>query len=347
MKVTDVLTISEIVPAELTDAQWRALHALRVTIDLEELPDDQPIVLEEMKGEMLVGRAGSRTRYWMAWDGPDAAGFAWLNVDLKDNLHLAWSWVAVAPGSRRRGIGTRLLQAVALAAVEEERTLLGSDFRHGSEGALFAPVFGFEEKSVEHHNRTYVSSIESSMIDAWIERAEERAAGYRLVSWTGITPEEHVEDFARVFNVMNTAPRDDLDMQDFEMTPELLRDRDATLDPRGVEKWVLAAVAPDGAFAGFTELFFSKWRGDVAHQGNTGVDPAHRNRGLGRWLKGSMLRRLREERPDVEKIDTWNAGSNEPMLAINHAMGFAPVNVWANAQAPLATVQSRLEELGR
>ena len=346
-EVSELLTISEIQPGELTGPQWHAIHALRVAVDLEELPDDQPIVLDEMKGEMLVGRAGSRTRYWAAWDGAVAAGFAWCYVDLNDNLHLAWSWVAVDPGQRRLGIGTRLLRAVADAAAAEERTVLGIDFRHATAGAAFAPAFGFEEKSIEHHNRTLVGSIDDKMIQSWIDRASERARGYTLRMWTAPTADDDVAAFARVFSVMNTAPRDDLDVGDVELTPELVRDREAELVPRGLEKWIMVAEAPDGTFAGFTEMFFSKWRGEIAHQGNTGVDPAFRNLGLGRWLKAAMYQRLRTERPEVEKIDTWNAGSNEPMLAINHAMGFAPINVWANAQASLSTVQDRLASAGR
>ncbi|MGB7860052.1 MAG: GNAT family N-acetyltransferase, partial [Acidimicrobiia bacterium] len=57
----------------------------------------------------------------------------------------------------------------------------------------------------------------------------------------------------------------------------------------------------------------------------------HRNKGLGRLLKASMAKRFVGEFPDVEWIDTGNAGSNEPMLNINIAMGFKPVlmiNAW-------------------
>jgi hypothetical protein len=35
--------------------------------------------------------------------------------------------------------------------------------------------------------------------------------------------------------------------------------------------------------------------------------------------------RLAATRPDVETVQTWNAAANEPMLRINRALGFAPV----------------------
>lgn len=335
--------IREFAAGELNDANLKELHRLRVAIDLEDLPDDTPVHFDEMVAELAGKDVGSRNRRWIAWQGSAAVGYGSLNLDLQDNLHLGWSWVCVDPGFRRRGVATSMLRVIAAALQSEQRTSLGLDFRHGSEGAIVAPRFGFEEKSVEHHNRTTVGKIDAAMIDSWVARSTERATGYELRFWESPTLTADLGEYARVFNVMNTAPRDELDMEDRHMTSELMHDREAQLPIRGVQKWVMAAVAPDGSFSGFSEIFFSNWRDDVCYQGNTGVDPAHRNLGLGRWLKAAMFLQLRERRPAVTKIDTWNAGSNEPMLAINHAMGFAPINVWANAQADLAVVRSQLE----
>ena len=58
------------------------------------------------------------------------------------------------------------------------------------------------------------------------------------------------------------------------------------------------------------------------------MDREHRNLGLGRWLKAANALRLLDERPEVTTIETWNAGVNAAMLAINHAMGFQPVAEW-------------------
>ncbi len=49
--------------------------------------------------------------------------------------------------------------------------------------------------------------------------------------------------------------------------------------------------------------------------------PAHRGHRLGLRMKLAMLAWLRDERPDVESADTWNASGNAPMIAINDALG--------------------------
>ena len=47
-----------------------------------------------------------------------------------------------------------------------------------------------------------------------------------------------------------------------------------------------------------------------------------RRRGLGRWLKATMLDLVLRERQQVTRVRTSNAYSNESMLRINEALGF-------------------------
>jgi ribosomal protein S18 acetylase RimI-like enzyme len=72
----------------------------------------------------------------------------------------------------------------------------------------------------------------------------------------------------------------------------------------------------------------------------TGVDPATRGRGLGKWIKAAMLLQVRETHPETVYVTTENAGSNDAMLAINHRLGFRLVR-------EATTYQIGLEELRR
>jgi GNAT superfamily N-acetyltransferase len=74
----------------------------------------------------------------------------------------------------------------------------------------------------------------------------------------------------------------------------------------------------------------------------TAVDPKHRDKGLGRWLKAANVLRLLDERPAARYVETWNAFSNGPMLGINIAMGFEIVNSFAAYQITTSALQERL-----
>src|SRR5438309_1017355 len=79
---------------------------------------------------------------------------------------------------------------------------------------------------------------------------------------------------------------------------------------------------PDGVISGMTDVTWAPYRRTLIEQQFTGVLPAARGRGIGKWIKAAMLLHVRELYPDAEWVVTGNAHSNAPMLKINRTMGF-------------------------
>lgn len=124
---------------------------------------------------------------------------------------------------------------------------------------------------------------------------------------------------------MNTAPRSPSTQGHQPARHEVRAAMEATA-AEGVTTWTICARHDvSGEIVGYTELALSPHTPWKAAQGDTGVHPDHRERGLGRWLKAHNAVRLLDERPEVGFIETWNASANAPMLAINRAMGFETV----------------------
>jgi RimJ/RimL family protein N-acetyltransferase len=84
------------------------------------------------------------------------------------------------------------------------------------------------------------------------------------------------------------------------------------------------AVSPDDELVGYTELVLVPDDRD-AHQAETLVHPAHRGHRLGMALKRANLDTLRTDAPDRRRVHTHVAPDNAAMNAVNHALGFAPV----------------------
>ena len=104
----------------------------------------------------------------------------------------------------------------------------------------------------------------------------------------------------------------------------------------------IAVHRPSGDFVGSTSVSTDLLQPDQAWQWETVVHPDHRNKGLGRWLKAAMIEEIVADHPQVDRIDTWNAGSNEPMLNINIAMGYEPIFISNTWQGDLAAARARL-----
>jgi RimJ/RimL family protein N-acetyltransferase len=84
---------------------------------------------------------------------------------------------------------------------------------------------------------------------------------------------------------------------------------------------ILARHRTTGEAAGITTLCVHELRPQIAAQEDTSVLAPHRGHRLGLRMKLAMLEWLRQERPDVQSVDTWNAQGNAPMIAINEALG--------------------------
>ena len=322
----------------------RGVHAAVVATERDLLPDDPPTPFGELVDDLTHRYGSRRKRHWVVRVDGRVAGAAELRMDLVDNLHLGWAQLVVHPEQRGRGAGTALMRALVDATEAEGRSVLAVFLRRQPPVTAFLSGLGFAEKLVETQSRLVVADVDVDLLRRWVARAPERASGYVLRAWDDRTPPELLEAFAEAQHIMNSAPREDLDMDDETMTPDRLRDREEAFFDRGQRWWTVAAVErATGRVVGFTDLYFTRWRDDVAFQGNTGVDPAHRGRGIGRWIKAAMLLRLLDERPSVRRVDTYNAASNEAMLRINVEMGFRPLTAWSDWQAGVEAVARRLD----
>jgi mycothiol synthase len=321
-------------------AEWLAvLNALSAEVD----PESAPTPLAETIA--LLRTAPDRYRLWsiLARDETGAlVGVARMEYDPDhdENPDLFNVSLGVLPEHRRLGVGTELLAAVGKVAREEGRTrLLGVTSESVPAGAEFALAIGAESKLESHVNRLLLADVDRAELQRWVDEGPTRAPDYEIINWGTEVPEPYLADWADLIGVMNTAPRDDLELNDTHATPEQIREGEKQLLAIGAEMWVLAARRrSDGAWAGFHNLVWYPWDPACLHIGATGVRPEHRGHALGKWLKGAMTLRVLDERPEATWIETDNADSNDAMLGINRLMGYRPwiaETLWELATATL------------
>lgn len=313
----------------------------------ESWPEDPPIGLEETLRNLRNIPPFIEPRLWAVRqkDGPEivAMGQVWV-ARTEDNQHLADFGISVLPEMRRQGIARRLLARVVEAARALDRRLLltGTDSKVPA-GEAFMNRLGAHKGLTAHTNQLDLHDLDRDLLRDWQKRARERAAGFTLGLWDGPYPEEALAEVVAMKQAINRAPRGSLEVEDATWTPERLRQEDASMVQRKVERWTMfVREAATGEIAGYTELFWNPERPETLHQGDTAVFEKFQNRGLGRWLKAAMMEKALRERPQVKRVRTGNADSNAPMLKINTEMGFKPYKSWTVWQVELDRVDDYL-----
>jgi GNAT superfamily N-acetyltransferase len=225
----------------------------------------------------------------------------------------------VHPVERRAGVGTRLLDTVAAAALDLGMSgLLTEPLREGSDGEGFCVARGLRPALALTFTRLPLDAAEVPQAGP--------VSGYRLVYWEGTVPDELAATFARSRRAMDDMPMEDADHDPQPWDVERLHAIAEAVARRGEILCTTAVVAADGEIAGFTELVVpGDGTGDGQHYG-TGVLPEHRGRGLARWMKVESILRARARFAGLAGLLADTADSNAPMRRINESLGYRPTH---------------------
>jgi mycothiol synthase len=307
-----------------THEELAALHSIEAPVEAERGSHRMPHALDAYIAFSRKLPSQFDDHSWLVEGSegdPVACGFCWSNS--AGDPRVMECDVLVRRDRRRRGIGARLFAAIRDETVKERRSLLTwSTFDTVPAGESFSRRLGAGVARVNRTSELLLADVDWTMIERCAQPERGRDLGYRLDMVDGVFPEHLRADAATFHQIMQTAPREDLDVGDTIIDADFVAELDQALLEAGRMRWTAFVRAPDGACVGGTEVTFEPSEPETVHQQNTGIDPAHRGIGLAKWAKATMLLRIRHELPEAVRVRTDNAFSNTPMLAINDALGF-------------------------
>lgn len=231
--------------------------------------------------------------------------------------------VWILPEHRRQGLASRSLEVAVQTAERLGRDVL-SGFAHDTvpAGMEFARAIGGKPKIDFNINTVEIAELDLELLQSWRARGPERAPNYSVVIIDGMYPEHLLEGMARLYVVLERdMPHPDT-WEPREYTADLVRDWIGNF-LEGVD--LLSAIAIEtasGEPVGLSQLGRRHADKSTWFVTTTMVHPEHRGNSLGKWVKSASCLEALERWPGGEWIETGNAHTNEPMLAINHAMGF-------------------------
>ncbi|WP_407563080.1 GNAT family N-acetyltransferase [Streptomyces sp. 184] len=323
----EIAVVRDAAPA--ADA-WRAVVAAARAADLPGVP--APVREEVLAGLRGDARTGGRTA--PAWAATGAEGEVTAVAGVRPATSPGPGRTAadlqlyVHPAARRRGTGTLMLAAVAATAREEGWDTLRAAAPACTPADVFCLRHGFVRERVVHHLLLPLAEVHR----AWLaELVCADHPGYRLTTWYAPPTPAPATAVPRTGSATPTG--DPADPGDPAIPDGLAAavpgfafgTPDGAPEPGHGRLLTVAAVhTGTGAVAGYTEVLIPPAPAPRAQQCHTAVVPAHRRRGLGRWVTAEMLRRLHAEHPQISEVETAAADGDTAALALDEQLGFRP-----------------------
>jgi GNAT superfamily N-acetyltransferase len=274
----------------------------------------------------------------------------------------------VLPEFRNHGIGTALFDHMEALARESGRTTCQTQATHTrpADGERVEALSGFGHLSTIDPGVRFMRKrryqleqikrisflnlpVEANKMQS-LHRSAQIAAGddYRVVGWTGRTPQRWIRDLALLKTRMSTDdPTAGLDVSEENWDESRVIDRDEKQAASGREMFtVVVEHVPTGRLVGLSELSIPGDRTGPARQEDTLVLSNHRGHRLGLLLKTANLLALASANPGSPLVYTFNAEENRPMLNINEMIGFRAVGCEGGWKKVLPTVHGQQDARG-
>lgn len=307
------------------DAVLAAMAVLNACRE-HETPWLAPLTAYRHRMDVLHSWDGSPERHYLGSVDGEPVAVASLELVEYDNTDFAWVGLQVRPDRRRRGHGSALLDELARTSRERGRTKIGGSGWELPATMPFAAHHGFQLGSVEVARQQRPLELPPGLAAEALAEAAPYAEGYELVQLVGPTPPNLLPGVVALASSINDAPTDDLEVEDEVFTAERVRAyEDHTMDAGYRFYRLLVRHRDTGELAGHTVVVVDAERPELAHQHDTSVLREHRGHRLGLLLKAEMMRWLAAVEPRIEVLDTWNAESNDHMIAVNERLGYQAV----------------------
>jgi GNAT superfamily N-acetyltransferase len=317
----------------LDPANIRVWHGMFLAAKPVDEPLTPPPSLAMYTGWMTQGEEYFEREGWLVpGERGDWAGAYVLEMPTQDNTHRAKLDLIVPVAGRRRGLGTALARHAIERARGHERTLLRGGAVEGSAGVAFAAAMGAQHDMTEVLRVQELDAIPAGRLAGLRAKAEAAARGYSLVSWTGGTPDEYVDQVALVAMALEDAPQT-AGHEPVAIDAERVRKDERRVAVQGLRYYSLAARCDEtGELAGITQVGVDPEQPQWGFQELTAVTRAHRGHRLGMLLKVAMLEWLAGAEPQVRQVITGNAAANQHMISINEELGYRVLERWQTWQ---------------
>ena len=267
---------------------------------------------------------------WLVFENETLVGYSFTSETNEKNPahnirnHIIMGFIAIHPQYRRQHIAKELLKVIVTYAGQNGKKIIQTDVYTTQAKNFIENTLKVTPAKTGNENRLYLHKIDWNLINKWIEDGKGRNPGV-ILSLHNRIPDDLIEEFCEIYNITSDQePSGELEEQYVE-TSESRRVMEVRFKELNQELLTIITQEQDMKISSLTEILFDPNAEYQASQLLTGVKEEYRGKGLGKWIKASMLNHLKENYPTIKFVRTGNADLNAPMRSINDRLGFKTI----------------------
>ncbi|MHA1435536.1 MAG: GNAT family N-acetyltransferase, partial [Candidatus Heimdallarchaeota archaeon] len=301
--------IKKFLPKETSREVWEKLHPFREKNFRELYPEDSLPSREITEKNYSSGWPGYENHYYIVYKEKSEKEiianmhFSYPRKDAPDfekNKHNSYFYIIIASEYRRQGLGIKLFEFLLNKIVNERGCKNAETDSYRISGKTFCEKYGAQTINVGAENRLQMKDVDWDLINNWIVEGPQKAPDVTLESYS-IAPEKDIEEISKLETELEAEmPSLDEGEDKWEdiYTLEKLREYEKKLKNSGTIRYVLLTREKDGTISGMTETRYNpNDRPERAEQGLTGIRKEYRGRGMGKWMKATMIAYVKENYP--------------------------------------------------
>jgi len=227
---------------------------------------------------------------------------------------------------------------------DETSNSLAIDSKEGMNDYI-ADHFGAYVGAIEEFYELKVKETNIEKINTWLAEAPTKFPNLRIAFYKNI-PDDLLEEFATVFTQFLSDMPASSELGEMVVTAEGTKSNQEAWKLRNYCAYRYFIFNEDNQLIAITNVSVNLKQPQEVHQYMTGVMEKYRGRGLSKWLKAAMFKKLTADFPELDKIETETHPENHASRELSKQMGYKRMGSKKEFLIDRTTIIKHLRESG-
>ncbi len=303
-----------------TDEDWKRYYDFRVKsyeLKKEPMPFDSWEKLKEINFKSLKER---KEMTYMVWKNGVEHNIFYFSIMFKDDLEKRLAYLNNRMNDQH--VEAKLLDMIFQKFIEydESSTALAVHSKEGINDYV-EDAYGAHIGSISEFFELKIKEANVEKIDAWLGEAPAKFPNLRIAFYINI-PDDLLEEYAAAFTQLLHDMPASSELGELKVTPEDVKARQESGALNNSCAYRYLIFNEDNKLIAKTNVALNRKRPQSMYQFMTGVMEDYRGRGLSKWLKAAMFKKLVADFPELETIKTETHPENHPSRELSKQMGY-------------------------